>query len=69
MAKKTEKPIKTFCALARHIAELEGNKKQVNIAQIREILTILGDELATRKDAMRILNILVSNGVRRQKSK
>jgi hypothetical protein len=55
--------------LAQYIAKQEGKKKNVDIAQITEILGILSDmivlEIDNRKTSS-IVNALIKNGVRRQ---
>lgn len=48
--------------LAVDIAKIEGKKKSVNIAQIKEILAILSDKMAVDDS---IAKCLVANGRRR----
>jgi hypothetical protein len=62
----------TMTKLAQYIAKQEGKKKNVDIAQITEILGILSDmivlEIDNRKTSS-IVNALIKNGVRRQEKK
>lgn len=55
--------------LAKEICKKEGKKKQINIAQVKEILGCLSDILLDRfiEDGMQIYLELVKTGVRRSK--
>ena len=52
----------TFNELAKKIAKKEGKKSSVTIGNIREILTILSDEIVKSPGA---LKVLIDNGIRR----
>lgn len=54
--------------LATQIAYSEGNKTQVTIGNIREVLAILSDMLASA-EGHKIATALTNNGVRRAKKK
>ena len=57
--------------LAKEITKREKGKVQVNIAQVKEILCVLGEilEEASPDEAMEILHRLINAGKRRMKNK
>lgn len=61
------KPIKTIKALAKEICKREGKKKQVDIAQVSEILGVLSD--IVYDDFYHTLGLLFWNGHRRWKKR
>lgn len=52
-----------FKAIAEYCALLEGGKKEVNITQIREILSLLSYLLVIRPE---VITVLVNNGLKLQ---
>jgi hypothetical protein len=54
--------MKNIKELARYIAKIEGGKKQINIAQITEVLRILSDRAWVEP---KILDLIHKNGKRR----
>jgi hypothetical protein len=56
--------MKNIKELAKYIARIEGGKKQINIAQITEVLRILSDRAWVEP---KILEMIHQNGRRRAK--
>jgi len=57
--------MKNITELCREITKRESGKKEVNIAQVREILGILSDMLFSVEYGTKVLKILLANGKRR----
>lgn len=58
--------MKTIKALAKELAKREGKRKQVDIAQISEILGHLSDILTENPS---VWTLIVANGIKRAKKK
>jgi ATP-dependent protease Clp ATPase subunit len=60
--------MKNMKELTMSVMKKEAGKKEVNIAQTKELLSIVSDMLVG-KDAGKVLSILIKNGERRAKRK
>lgn len=58
-------PMKNITDLCMLIARRERGKKEVNIAQIREIVGILSDLMFSAIYGARVIKMLIENGRRR----
>jgi len=61
--------MKNITAICMEVTKREGGKKQVSIAQVREIVGIMSDLLYPEISGAKVLQLLKRNGKRRQAKK
>lgn len=53
--------------ISQEIAKREGGKKQISIAQIKEVLRCLGDMIAENEEVIRSLKVYAARKARKKK--